>query len=328
MQELLDRIGKIIKDSDNFLITAHPRADGDAVGAVLAMASILSDLRKSCRVILQGDVPDIYKFIPGNEKIEFHPPEAEISYGVLIALDCTGVDRMDVPRVIIDRNKPLINIDHHVDNDNFGSINLVIASASSTCELLYHLAKRNGFPIDRNTAVAIYVGLVTDTGRFSYSNTTRASLEIAAELIGVGVHPNAIFKKVYQSYTPQIAKLRALAALATHYSDDGRLAWSTITKSMFKKTNTRMIDTQEFSNIPLEIRGVEVAVIFMEIPEDGKIKVSFRTKGNIQVNKIANVFGGGGHRKAAGCIVEGPIDRVRRKVLSEVKKHLTGPDNQ
>jgi len=322
MEELLDRIGKIIRDSDNFLITTHPRPDGDAVGAVLAMGSILQKLRKSYRIIIEGAIPDIYRFTPGSDKIESYTPKAQITYDVLIALDCTGINRIGLPETGLLNEKPLINIDHHIDNDSFGSLNLVITSASSTCELLYHLAKRNGLPIEIDAAVAIYVGIITDTGRFSYSNTTRDSLEIAAELIGIGVKPNAVFREVYQSYSPGIAKLRALAVLATRFSDDGRLAWSTVTREMFERTKTAMIDTQEFSNIPLEVRGVEVAVMFMEMSEGGRIKVSFRTNGNVEVNKIASVFGGGGHRKAAGCVVEGTIADVTKRVLAEVTKHL------
>jgi phosphoesterase RecJ-like protein len=229
---------------------------------------------------------------------------------------------MGIPESKLLRENPLINIDHHVDNDNFGSANLVVTSASSTCELVYLLAKRNGFPMEKDAAVAIYVGIVTDTGRFSYSNTTPACLEIAAELIAAGIRPGVIFREVYQSYSTGIARLRALAVLATRFSDDGRLAWSTVTRKMFEETETSLINTQEFSNIPLEVKGVEVAVMFMEVPDDGGIKVSLRAKGNVEVNKVANAFGGGGHRRAAGCFVEESIEDVVEKVLGEVRKHL------
>jgi len=320
MQELLEKIGSIIKSSDNFLVTSHPKIDGDGVGSILALGWALEGLGKKYEIVVRDGVPQVYTFIPGSEKIRRYDEGSDIDYDVLIALDCTGIDRIGIPPERVLKARPIVNIDHHIDNKEFGTVNLNLPSASSTAELLYDLLKKNNFPIDENAAVALYVGIVTDTGRFSYSNTTAESHAVAADLISSGVRPSEVYRKIYQSYSPGIAKLRALASLGVQLSDDGRLAWSSVTNEMFRETGTRIIDTQEFSSIPLEIEGVEVAILFMEMQESPSVKVSFRSKGKLSVNAIARIFGGGGHRMASGCIVDGTLEEVRRRVLAEARK--------
>jgi len=322
MQELENKIGAIIKDSDNFLITTHPRVDGDAVGAVLALGLVLGNLGKSREIIIQGDIPEVYRFVPGIKMVRSYSQSTKIDYEVLFSLDATGMDRIGIPEEKLLSGRPFINIDHHVDNDNFGTVNFVLPSASSTCEIIYDIIKANNFPVDKNTATALYVGIVTDTGRFSYSNTTKKSLETAAELVGLGAEPNVVFNKVYQSYSREIVKLHGLLMLGISYRSNGRIAFSSITNRMFERTGCRMIDTQEFSGIPLEVKGVEVSILFTEMPQSHKVKVSFRSRGKVKVNEIANIFAGGGHNMAAGCVIEGRIADVRELVLSEAKKAL------
>jgi bifunctional oligoribonuclease and PAP phosphatase NrnA len=319
----IDSIVKSIKDKKNrrFLVTSHQNLEGDAIGSMLAMAELLKQAGKKVILLPPEDMPDTYKFLPNAKKVKIRHNIKNTDYDIACLLDCTGLDRLGKVQKAICLKKPLMNIDHHISNEKFGTINWVQADMSCSGEQVYHLFKKMDLRINKRAALYIYIAILTDTGSFKYSNTTAKTHEIAAELISHGIDPTDIYRRIYEG-----AKRSNLALLSSVLSTldmamDSKIAWVRITKKMLKDHSSNMDDTQDFISFPRSIRGVKIAIAFKEAGKD-LIKASFRSNDGVDVNKLARLFNGGGHASASGCTIKGNMAEVEEAVLIKAKQLL------
>ncbi|MFH1008728.1 MAG: bifunctional oligoribonuclease/PAP phosphatase NrnA [Candidatus Latescibacterota bacterium] len=301
---------------DDFLIATHVYADGDAIGAVLLCAAILRKLGKRSQIVLHDAAPDLrYRFLPGFSEIhsfEQTPDPGPIR--ALLALDVPTMARIgDVAQLLPD-GIPVLVVDHHASNEAFGQENFVRPEASSTCELLHEVVTELGLPFDEPMATCLYTGIAFDTGGFRFSNTSGEALRIAAEMVDRGVRPDRIADALFhrRSYEATRHLGRVLSGIELHLSEK---------VSSIYLPGDRSKDTDGFINYALFIDGVEVA-FFIRDEEPGHFRVSLRSQNEVDVNLIAGRFGGGGHRKAAGCRMAGRVEEVKRLILEEIARHL------
>ncbi|HHT9137774.1 MAG TPA: DHH family phosphoesterase [Candidatus Wunengus sp. YC60] len=319
---LINDIHSVMKKHDRFLITTHVRADGDGIGSEVALYHVLRGMGKSVSIANDSPIPQIYKFIVPSTGMYIHPELPKDHAEVVFTLDCPTLDRLGKVQGIVPKDVLIINIDHHISNEHFGKINWVSEEMCATGEIVLHLLKEGNVEITPDIATALYVAIVTDTGRFTHSNTTPEALRIAAFLIERGAQHVEISKHVYNTNPYNLVKLNALALNTVNLHAGNRIATIWLTREMLVKTGISPIDTQEFADIPISIDGVTVGVLLREMTEPNWIKVSLRSRNGFNVNTIAGKFGGGGHKYAAGCEIQGTITEVQRLILEELEKAL------
>ena len=314
----MEELGK----RDNFVITSHVSPEGDSVGSQLAIFFMLKKMGKKACIVDQDVVPDNLKFLSGTEKILNDIPEGFIVDAV-IYMDCPVRERAGQIMKKIDNEVFIINIDHHVSNEYYGDINWIEPGMSSVGEMAYHLMKKMDMSPDINASEAIYAAIITDTGMFNYDNTSVRTHEVAAELIEKGVEPAYMYRQIFEN-RPR-AQLRALGrALSTlETAEDGKVAYMTLSREAQEEEGADDILTEGFINYARSVKKVEVAVFFNEAIEGRRlVNVSFRSTGKIDVNRIASSFGGGGHKKASGCLLDCGVEQAREKVLDAVTKAI------
>ena len=314
---------KAIKDKKNkhFLIASHQKMEGDAIGSMLAMAELLRAAGKKVVFLPPEDMPDLYRFLPNASKIRAKKNLNGIKYDVACLVDCTDIDRLGDAQNGIYPTRPIINIDHHISNTNFGSINWVEPGMSCSGEQIYHLFKKMNLSINKRAALYIYIAILTDTGSFRYSNTTAKTHEIAAELISLGVNPADIYRRIYEETSRSSLSLLAYVLSTLKTTKDCRIAWIYITRKMLNGHSSSIDDTQDFIGFPRAIKGVKISIAFKEAGK-GIIKVSFRSNDGVDVNRLARYFGGGGHASASGCTLKGGMREVEKAVLIKAKELL------
>jgi len=320
---LIGSIHDVIKSHSRFLITAHVRADGDALGSEVALYHALRGMGKSAYIVNDSPVPQIYKFIVPADGLYIYPERPKDSPEVVFTLDCPTLDRLGKTRELIPPGATIINIDHHISNEYFGKINVVSEEVCATGEIILHLLKEGHADITPDIATAIYVAIVTDTGRFTHSNTTPEALRMAAFLIERGARHADISKYVYNTNPYTWLKLNALALNTVSLHSSNKIATIWLTRKMLAETGVNPIDTQEFADIPISIDGVIVGVLLREMTEPNWVKVSLRCREGFDVNNIAKKFAGGGHKYAAGCEIQGSITVVQKLILGELEKALS-----
>lgn len=318
MKEVIEAI----KKSKRFLITAHVNLEGDSIGSQLAMKELLNEMGKKAFIIDSDPVPEHYKFLPKASEISNEIDES-LDFDTVVVLDCPTLKRIGKVRGLISKNKSIINIDHHVSNERFGHVNWVDPNASSAGELVYRLFKEAGKALTKETALNLYIAILTDTGSFNYDNTSSLTHEIAGELLGYGLEPAAISESVYERRSIEDLKLLGLVLSTIRLNKAGDVAYLEMTNKILKKTEADVAKSEGFVNYAKSIDRVKVGILFREEPGGvGKIHVSFRSKGNVDVNRIAAFFGGGGHARASGCVVDGALAEVEKKVLAKVEEIL------
>jgi phosphoesterase RecJ-like protein len=322
----VERVADAIRAGDRFLLTTHENPDGDALGSLLAIHNILEALGKDSVMFLTAKefpLPVEYRFLPLEEV--FHEPPADIADRVVIFLDCGNIDRMPVDFLQNGENR-VINIDHHHDNTRFGSVNLVDVDASCTAEIVYDLASLLDVQLTPEIANALYVGLVTDTGKFMYENTDARSHRMAAGLIEAGVQVNEIYRRLYEHAPIEKLKLLARALQGITLSDGGRLAVTYISKEDYEATGGSEALTEGIIDHLRTIDGTLVAAVVRDQAYGGRAarKVSMRsTDGQVDVSAIARVHGGGGHRRAAGFGTDLGYERVVEFLIGEIDAQLS-----
>jgi bifunctional oligoribonuclease and PAP phosphatase NrnA len=320
----LDLVTEEIRAGDRFLLTTHENPDGDALGSLLATHRILGALGKDSVMFLgakEFPLPVEYRFLPLEEV--FHEPPADINDRVVIFLDCGNIDRMPVD--FLRDDSKVINIDHHHDNTRFGKINLIDVDASCTAEIVFDLAGLLGVDLTAEIANALYVALVTDTGKFMYENTDARSHRMAAGLIEAGVEVNDVYRRLYEHAPIEKLKLLARALEKTELRDDGRLAVTYISSDDYGATGASEALTEGIIDHLRTIDGNVVAAVVRDQGEGGRAarKVSMRsTDGRVDVSAIARVHGGGGHRRAAGFGTDLPFEQVVDFLIAEISSHL------
>jgi bifunctional oligoribonuclease and PAP phosphatase NrnA len=321
----LDRVAEEIRGADRFLLTTHENPDGDALGSLLAMHQILGALGKDSVMFLAAKefpLPVEYRFLPLTDV--FHEPPADLADRLVVFLDCGNIDRMPVD-FLHDGGNKVLNIDHHHDNTRFGSVNLVDVSASSTAEIVFELAGLLGVDLTLGIANALYVGLVTDTGKFMYENTDARSHRMAAALLDAGVDVNDIYRRLYEHAPLEKLRLTARAIEGIGLHDDGALAVTYISLADYEATGASEVLTEGIIDHLRTIDGVSVAAVVRDKPEKAGSarKVSLRsTDGRVDVSEIARKQGGGGHRRAAGFGTDLPYEEVVEFLRAEVAASL------
>lgn len=312
---MIASINEEISKNRSFLITTHENPDGDAVGSTLALAGYLRKLGKEVTLYCRDPLPDLYTFLPLADVVVNAIPAGH--YDICFVLDVGEFRRAGEELVNFPGIGKFINIDHHLHCDRFGAINLIDSDACATGALIYRIIREAGHEIDYAIALCIYTAVITDTGSFRYSNANPEAFTIAGEMVAAGVNAWHVAEKLYERQPRQRLALLALALATLEVSSRGDYAAVTATLEMFDKSGANPELTDGFVNYPRSIRGVEVAIFFREI-EKGLFKVSFRSKGTVDVSALAAVFGGGGHHNAAGCTMPGTIAEVRTKVFSHL----------
>jgi len=322
MQEVI----KAIKKGKRFLITAHVNVEGDALGSQLAMKELLTSMGKEAFILDSDPVPEHYRFLPKASEVSSRFDKIG-AFDAAIILDCPNLNRTGKVRDVINASAvPIINIDHHVSNEKFGDVNWVEPNASSAGEMVFRLFKEAGIKMTKEVALSLYIAILTDTGSFNYDNTSSVTHEIAGELLGYGLDPAVVSESVYERRSVKDINLLGLVLATIRVNKKGTIAHLEVTKDMLKKTGADLAKSEGLINFARSIDGVKVAVLFKEgQQEKDKINISFRSKGNgdaADVNKIAAIFGGGGHAKASGCIVVGSLKEVKKKVLAKIEASL------
>lgn len=318
----MNNISDVIKRHHNFLITTHVRADGDGLGSEVALFHALTGMGKSVAIANDSPVPQIYKFFIPGTGMYIYPEIPKNRAEVVFTLDSPTLERLGKIQEIIPGDAKIINIDHHVSNDYFGTINWVSENMCATGEIVLSLLKGMDIDITPDIATALYVAIVTDTGRFTHSNTTAEALRAAAFLIERGARHEEISKNVYNTNSFNLIQLHAQVLSTIKLHARNRIATVWLTKEMLEKAHVNAIDTQEFADIPVSIDGVTIGVLFREMTKPNWVKVSLRSRNGFDVNAIANKFGGGGHKYASGCEIEGSIANVQQSILGELEKAL------
>jgi phosphoesterase RecJ-like protein len=312
VKEIIDSIRK----GKSFLITAHIRLDGDALGSELALYLLLRDLGKKAVVYNQDNTPAHYRFLPAEQSIVHELGDIE-QYDSAFILDCSELERVGDQAEKIGRIKKLINIDHHISNGGFSKIRMLDAQASSTGELLFRLMQEMRYPMTKDICTNLYAAIITDTGGFRYSNTRRETFLAAGSLVENGADPQWISEHIYESDPP--AKLRLLAkTMETMSLDlDRKIGSLVVTRALLEETGASVELTDGFVDIPRSVSGIEIAVLYTEM--DGNyFKLSMRSKGKVNVEKIARKFGGGGHVNAAACRIKGNIETIKLKIQEAI----------
>ena len=306
-------VAEAIRTHDHFLLVTHENPDGDALGSILGMKIGLDRLGKNSVMYLGGDTdpPAEYDFLALDELRRNLPGDA--AERVLLALDCANAKRMGAAAQLLDRVPLSIDIDHHHDNSRFARINYVVADASSTGEIVRDLLRELDIPLDAEIAEPLYVALVTDTGRFQYTNTTPKALRLAAELVEAGVDVHRVFRGIYESVEFAKLKLLARALERAQIYDGGRLVISYLLRSDFHELGVGEEYAEGIIDYLRAVEGAELAATIREPPEppDAERRVSLRASSDeVDVSAIARQRGGGGHRQAAGFSSPESIEEI------------------
>ena len=314
--KIIDRI----KENKTFLIASHMNPEGDAIGSALALAISLKSIEKEVTVFNQDPTPRNLQFLPMSNEI-VHRIDGPSNFDVAVVLDCADFDRLGKEGGKIEEIKNIINIDHHKTNSGFGELSLVDPYASSTAEIIYDLIKDIPVQITHDIAVNIYTGLLTDTGSFCYSNTTAEVLQIASDLVGIGVIPYKVAEEIYEKQPISRTRLLGSVLNTLEVLDNGRIAFVKVSLSMLEKAAAAPYLTENMVNYPKSIRGVKVAVLFREVSRN-HYKMSFRSNEDVDVADIASEFGGGGHPRASGCSIKGSLSDVKERIFDAINRRL------
>jgi len=318
----MDQIINQIKKAQHILLTSHSDPDGDAVSSLLALGLALNHLDKKVTLYNASPIPAVYRFLPAVERIVRRIRKAE-TYDVALVLDCGDLSRVGQASATISRIPVVINIDHHISNTGFGDLQLIDANACSTAELVYRLIKTLKVPLDREIAISIYTGILTDTGSFRFSNTNQAAFAICHEMTELGVEPHRVAQHVIGTYSLERIKLLNLALDSLEISENGKMSVMTVTNAMFDFTETQPEDVDGMINYARRIQDVKVAALIQE-QRNGRSKsegrrrfhVSLRSDGSVDVAAIAAAFGGGGHAGAAGFQIETSLIKLKSDIIT------------
>jgi bifunctional oligoribonuclease and PAP phosphatase NrnA len=308
-----DAVVEALRDSDRFLVVTHENPDGDALGSMLGATLGLRSLGKDVVMYLAGDapLPGELGFLPLEELRRTLPDDLEER--VLLAVDCANRRRIGPDTSMVDRARFVVDVDHHHDNSRFGKVNLVVADASSTAEIVRDLLAALDVPLNPEIAEVLWVGLVTDTGRFSYTNTSSKSLLLAAELVDAGADVHGVFRQVFESVQFAKIKLLARALERAQLYEGGRVLITYLLRDDFVEVGAEEPYSEGIIDYLRQVAGTELVALIREPPTDGgpTHRVSLRSsKDEVDVSAIARQRGGGGHRQAAGFSSEQPIDQI------------------
>jgi bifunctional oligoribonuclease and PAP phosphatase NrnA len=311
----LQAVLEVVRRGQRFAVCSHARPDGDAVGSTLACGLLLSQMGKQADLLSADPVPLIYRGLPCAATIR-QATRLEGEYDAIILLECDGVARA---RLLGVEGRFLVNIDHHVSGKAFADVNWIDTDACAVGEMVYRLARAAGVTVTPEMAACLYAAVLTDTGSFCYEGTDVHAFELARELVQCGADPAEIAREVY--FSNPLSKMMLLGAALTTLRRDGRLAWLWVTNADMQRIGAAEEDCEGIVNYAIAIAGVEAAVLLRELP-DRKVRLSLRSKGNVDVARIAASFGGGGHLHAGGCTLPGPLSAATDRILETMRREL------
>jgi len=308
---MLERVLQEIRARCRFVVTSHARPDGDGIGSALACGQILRVMGKEAEVVMYDGVPRIYQNLPFADRVvqgDTVPPNDAV-----ILLECDSTRRALLSGL---DECFLINIDHHASGRNFADINWIDSTVMATAELVYHLARLACVPVDHDIATCLYTALMTDTGSFMFEGTNEHTFTVARELVLAGADPAHCARPIYFGHST--AKLRLLGAALSNLHREGSLAWIWVTQEQMQRFGAREEDCEGLVNYALSMADVQVAIFFRELPER-RFRVSLRSKGEVNVSTVAEHFGGGGHKCASGCSLEGPLAVAVARIVERLR---------
>lgn len=307
-----------------FLLTTHVRPDPDGLGSMLGLAEVLETLGKDVRMTISSVWPPRYDFLDPDKRIRrFEPPgTAWQDAEVVVVLDtCTWGQLGDFGPFLKTLAVPKFALDHHVSFDDIGAVRLVDTSAEATGRLVFEAVLALGATLGPRAADFLFAALATDTGWFRHRNTTAATFELAGKLVAAGAQTTRLFEQLYERNTLARQHLTGRVLDRLRVVEEGQVACTFLRRADYAQTGAVPSDSEDMINYARSIEGVEVAVVFMEQP-DGGIKVSFRAREKVDVARVAESFGGGGHKLAAGAILQDSLEDAQEKVLDAIRKAL------
>jgi len=314
------RIAEALQSRRNVLLLNHVAPDGDSLGSTLALARALWARGQRALVGSAEGVPEMYRFLPGSDRIVAVVPEDEM-FDAVVFMECSAPERAGALASSAVGVPMWVNIDHHVSNTGYGDLVLLDSGAAAVAEVVLPIIRVLQPSLDVDSATCLLTALLTDTGSFRHASVTPRTFRLAAELVSVGASPTAIYRWVYEDRTAAAVRLQGAALSRLALAEDGRVAWTVVTQAMLRETGATMEESEGIIGELRALGGVDVAVLFKEEP-DG-IRVSLRARGRVRAHVIAEAFGGGGHAAAAGFTGRAPLDDLVRRALEIVGRELS-----
>ena len=308
------------KQNKVFLVSAHISLEGDALGSELALASLLKRLGKKVIVLNQDEPPREYSFLPGLGSIRRKVILPD--YDVAVLVDCSDISRIGKAAKALRKDRLLVNIDHHISNTMFGDINWVKPNASCASEMVYELFKALNVKINKNEALCLYTGILADTGSFKYSTTSSFTHLVTSELLKHHLDVYGIYRHINESLDVRTVKALGKVIETLKVGQKGKLAWLEVKNGLIKKEPALAYMTDDIIYFARAIKGVEVALLFKEIKAGREVRVNLRSLGKVDVNKLAGLFGGGGHKMASGCTLKGSLKDVVNRFIAEAQRRI------
>ena len=320
---VIEQLNSIIKNSKNILLVSHINPDGDTLGSMCGLYSLIKDnLKKKCDMVAVSDVPVTYNFLPYVDEVK-HISQLDLSreYDLVVTIDVAAIDRCADAEKLFKKAKNTINIDHHETNIGYAEVNIIEPQAAATGEIILEIAEKLDWKISLDTAINLYVAIVTDTGCFKFSNTTQRTMESAGKLISFGVNPSEIYQKCYESSSKDMVLFQSYCVNKAEFLNDDKIAYTIVYKKDLEKFNNQGEDfTDGLTEKLRAIRTTEVAFVVKELNSTTS-KVSMRSKVK-DIAQVCSVFGGGGHKLAAGAVIKATPKKAVSMLIEEIKKKL------
>ncbi len=317
---LINEILTIIKSSQKIIISSHTMPDGDCIGSSLALYIALKGMGKDAYIILDDDIPEQYKFLPHCQEI-LHPESFQSNDSDLfIIVDNNNIERLGMSKKLFPGAKKTVCIDHHPSDNFFCDFNYIDTNASAAAELIYMIIKSLSINIDADIANCLLTGIITDTGGYKFDNVTPYTFIISSDLLACGAEIRKINEIVFDKVSFSKIRLLSMVLSTVQVAEGGRIGYIYLDENMLKESSASRSDSEGFINYVKNIDGVEIALLF-KIERDC-VRVSFRSKEYVDVNRIAAKFGGGGHKKASGCVIDKDYESVKNSVLDECRRNL------
>ncbi|NTV53666.1 MAG: bifunctional oligoribonuclease/PAP phosphatase NrnA [Candidatus Firestonebacteria bacterium] len=315
-----ERTLDVIDRAQTFFLTTHLNPDGDGLGCESALSLALTCLGKTVTVVNAHPVPAVYHFLPNQETFLTQAPPGVI-YDVAIMLECPDEQRSGGVLPIPGGAREIINLDHHVFNTRYGTVNLIDPTAAAAGEQVWDLLMALDCPVDKAMAIGIYTAIATDTGQFKYPSVTPRTHRVVAQLLELGLEVGFMNEQIYERVPRAAMRLLGMALEKVAYNAAGTVGWFAVTQDMLRAAGAAENQTENFINYVRSVEGVQVAIFFQEM-SDGRVKVSFRSRGRVDVSALAYALGGGGHKRAAGVTLTQSLAEAQARVLAAVETSL------
>lgn len=317
----LEQLDSSIKNSKNILLVSHINPDGDTLGSMCGMYSLINkNYKKKCDMVVVSKIPSVYEFLPNiNNAKNISELDLSREYDLVINLDVASIDRCSDAKILFDKAKNTVNIDHHETNIGYAKINIIEPFAAATGEIIYSIAQKLNWDIPKDGADCLYVAIMTDTGCFKFSNTTPKAMEYCSKLIALGVNSSDLYQKCYESNSKDMVLFQSYCISRAQFTEDNKIAYAHVYKKDLEKFNYNGDDFTEGLTEKLRaIKTTEIAFVVKELNATTS-KISMRSRSK-DISKVCSAFGGGGHKLAAGAVIKANIQNCAKMVIDEIKK--------